>query len=55
MSLLAPQGFRPEGEMPRRHSTEHARVLLKVLRVEHGQYGRKNLDLLEQWPRGIGR
>ena len=43
--LLPSQGFRPEGEIPSRHSTVEI----------YSQYARKNLDLLEQGPRGIGR
>ena len=34
ISLLPPQGFRPEGEIPRRHSSKIARILMKVLTVE---------------------
>ena len=52
--FLPPQGFRPEGEIPRKHSS--ARILRKVLTVEiYSQYAIKNLDLLEHGPRGIGR
>ena len=56
--FLPPQGFRPEGEIPRRHFIFYqlARILSKVLTVGiYRQYARKNLDLLEQGPRGIGR
>ena len=50
-------GFRLEGEIPRRHSSiKLARILRKVLTVEiYSKYARKNLDLLEQGPLGIGR
>ena len=34
IKLLPPQGFRPEGEIPRRHSSKIARILMKVLTVE---------------------
>ena len=57
-ALLPPQGFRPEGEIPRRHSSNSRVYLRKVLTVEiysHTVNIRKNLDLLEQGPRGIGR
>ena len=41
---------------PRRDFAQLARILRKVLTVEiYGPYARKNLDLLEQGPRGIGR
>ena len=53
--LLPPHGFRPEGEIPRRHSS-NSRILRKVLTVEiYSQYARKNLDLPEEGPQGIGR
>ena len=55
--LLPPQGFWPEGETPRGHSS-NSRVLRKVLTVEiysHTVKYRKYLDFLEQGPRGIGR
>ena len=32
--LLARQGFRSEGEIPRRHSSKIARILMKVVTVE---------------------
>ena len=52
--FLPPRGFRPEGEIPRKHSS--ARILRKVLTIEiYSQYAIKNVDLLEQGPRGIGR
>ena len=73
----APQGFRPEGEIPRRHSSNSRVYWGKYLQLKYtfiqsislrgrrkplstpatqanSQY-RKNLDLLEQGPRGIGR
>ena len=54
-ALLPPQGFRSEGEIPRRHSS-NSLILRNVLTVEiYSQYTRKNHDLLEQGPRGIGR
>ena len=53
----------PTGISPRRRNPEEAllglviRAYIKeVLTVEiYSQYARKNLDLLEQGPRGIGR
>ena len=48
----------PSGISPRRRNPEEALacILRKVLTVEiYSQYARKNLDLLEQGPRGIGR
>ena len=51
-----PQGFRPEGEIPRRH------LLVTCAYIKENTYRwniqsvwQKNLDLLEQGPRGIGR
>ena len=35
MSLLAPQGFRPEGEMPRRHSTNTRVYYWKYLELKY--------------------
>ena len=52
------QGFLPEGEIPRRHSSNLARISRKVLTAKiycHTVNIEKNLDLLEQGPRGIGR
>ena len=53
--LLLPQGFRPEAKS--RGGTLVTRAYIKeVLTVQiYSQYTRKNLDLLEQGPRGIGR
>ena len=55
--LLPPQGFRPEGEIPRRHSSNsRVRILRKVLTVEiysHTVNIEKTLDFLEQGPRGM--
>ena len=54
--LLPPQGFRPEGEIPRRHSSNSRINLREVFTVEiYSQYAKKNIDLLEQGSRGIGR
>ena len=46
--FLPSQGFRPEGEIPRRHSS-NSRILRKVLTAGiYSQYARKNLDLLHR-------
>ena len=48
----------PAGISPRRRNPEEAlaRILRKVLTVEiYSQYARKNLDLPEEGPQGIGR
>ena len=51
-----PRGFRPEGEISRRHCSNSHVYYKTVLTVEiYSQYTRKNLNLLEQGPRGIDR
>ena len=51
-----PQGFRPEGEIPRRHCSNSHVYYRTVLTVEiYSQYTRKNLNLVEQGPRGIDK
>ena len=53
--LTAP-GISPRRRNPEEALISNSRVSRKVLTVEiYSQYGRKNLDLLEQRPRGIGR
>ena len=53
MNVIAPARISPRRRNP---GEALARGLRKVLTVEiYCQYGRKNLDLLEQRPQGIGR
>ena len=55
MLIIAPAGISPRGEIPRRHPS-NSPVYRTVLTVQiYSQYARKNLDLLELGPRGIGR
>ena len=50
------QGFRPEGEIPRRHSSKSRVYQGKYLQLKYQiSMPEKNLDFLEQGPRGIGR
>jgi len=54
--IIAPAGISPRGEIPRRHPSNSRVYLRTLLTVQiYSQYTRKNLDLLEQGPRGIGR
>ena len=55
LSLLPPQGFRPEAKS--RGGTLVARAYIKDSTYSTNMQSvyRKNLDLLEQGPRGIGR
>ena len=54
-TLLPPQGFRPEAKS--RGGTLVARAYIKDITYSTNMQSvyRKNLDLLEQGPRGIGR
>ena len=55
VAFIAPAGISPRGEIPRRHPIARAYIKDSTYSSNIQSVYRKNLDLFEQGPRGIGR